>query len=199
MRNFIFLLTIAFLLSGITTSCNFPHKHPKVMEYGVAEIQGTSEDSEIRGSVTFMEIENELKIVAEIEGAPPGKHGFHIHEFGAITNGGQDAGGHYNPIDTDHGSITEDGVHHAHIGDLGNIEIGEDGKGTKELWLKHVTLSGGEFSVAGRAVILHEKMDDFGQPTGNAGGRIAGGTIVLIKRIPAQNEEDAEGKEGSEE
>ena len=32
-------------------------------------------------------------------------------------------------------------------------------------------------AVAGRAFILHEKQDDFGQPTGNAGGRIGCGKI----------------------
>ncbi|MBI4430987.1 MAG: superoxide dismutase family protein [Candidatus Omnitrophica bacterium] len=34
-----------------------------------------------------------------------------------------------------------------------------------------------------RAVILHEKEDDFGQPTGNAGGRIACGKIGLKKSL----------------
>jgi Cu-Zn family superoxide dismutase len=33
--------------------------------------------------------------------------------------------------------------------------------------------------VGGRAIILHEKMDDFSQPTGNAGGRIGCGTIIV--------------------
>ncbi|MBI2167628.1 MAG: superoxide dismutase family protein, partial [Candidatus Omnitrophica bacterium] len=42
-----------------------------------------------------------------------------------------------------------------------------------------LTLKEGEYAVAGRALILHEKEDDFGQPTGNAGGRIACGVIQL--------------------
>jgi Cu-Zn family superoxide dismutase len=33
--------------------------------------------------------------------------------------------------------------------------------------------------VAGRAFVLHEKADDFGQPVGNAGSRIGCGPIVL--------------------
>ncbi|MFT5319542.1 MAG: Cu-Zn family superoxide dismutase [Chlamydiales bacterium] len=194
MHKFIFLLPTILLMSGVT-SCNVPHKHPKVMEYAVAEIQGTSADSQIRGTVTFLEIKNDLKISAEIEGAPPGKHGFHIHEFGAVTNGGKDAGGHYNPVDTGHGMVIEDGKHHAHIGDLGNIEIGEDGSGSAERWLKGVSLAGSEFSVAGRAVIIHEKIDDFGQPTGNAGGRIAAGSILLVKQVISPKEKASEESE----
>ena len=187
MRKF-FLLSTILLLSGALTSCNVPHKHPKVLEYAVAEIQATTADSKIHGSVTFIEIGNDLQVVAEIEGAPPGLHCFHIHEFGAISNGGKDAGGHYNPIGTEHGLLSQDGKHHAHVGDLGNIEIDEEGKGTLERWVKGVSLSGGEFSVAGRAVIIHAKEDDFGQPTGNAGARIAGGTIILVKKELSEKE-----------
>ena len=195
MRKFILFLSMTSLLGGYLASCNIPHRHPKVMEYAEAEIRGTTEDSKIRGTVTFIELEDDLKISAEIEGAPPGLHGFHIHEFGAVTNGGKDAGGHYNPIGTDHGMVIEDGKHHAHIGDLGNIEIGEDGKGSLERWLKGVSLSGSEFSVAGRAVILHEKIDDFGQPTGNAGGRIAAGTIILVKKELTEKDSSSEESE----
>ena len=36
--------------------------------------------------------------------------------------------------------------------------------------MKNLSLSEGKFNVAGLAMILHAKPDDFGQPTGNAGG-----------------------------
>ncbi|MBI3323135.1 MAG: superoxide dismutase family protein, partial [Candidatus Omnitrophica bacterium] len=32
----------------------------------------------------------------------------------------------------------------------------------------------------GRSLILHEKVDDFGQPLGNAGGRIGCGVIRIV-------------------
>ncbi|MBI3291414.1 MAG: superoxide dismutase family protein, partial [Elusimicrobia bacterium] len=44
------------------------------------------------------------------------------------------------------------------------------------------SLSGSKYAVGGRAVIVHEKADDFGQPVGNAGGRIGCGLIVITGR-----------------
>jgi Cu-Zn family superoxide dismutase len=38
-------------------------------------------------------------------------------------------------------------------------------------------------TVAGRAVVVHEQEDDFSQPVGNAGGRIACGPIVITKTL----------------
>ena len=62
-----------------------------------------------------------------------------------------------------------------YAGDLGNIEIGEDGSGSLSLTSDRITLVAGEpSSVIGRGVILHEGTDDLvSQPTGDAGGRIA--------------------------
>ena len=39
----------------------------------------------------------------------------------------------------------------------------------------------GENSILGRAVIVHEKVDDWSQPVGNAGGRVACGVIGVAK------------------
>jgi Cu-Zn family superoxide dismutase len=42
----------------------------------------------------------------------------------------------------------------------------------------------GEDSILGKAVIIHEKVDDYKtQPTGNAGARIACGVIVNKKNF----------------
>ena len=110
---------------------------------------------------------------------PPGLHGFHIHEFGGCGDSGKAAGGHYNPEGAMHGMLAKDGPHKAHAGDMGNITVDANGGATLETVLPNVHLTGGASSVAGRAVILHEKADDFSQPTGNAGGRIACGPIVI--------------------
>ena len=143
----------------------------------VAELKPTVEGAPITGKVSFMETDEGLKINAVVENAPPGKHGFHIHEKGDCSDQGNAAGGHFNPDGVPHGDVEKHGFQRAHAGDLGNIEVGSDGKGKLEKIIPGLTLSEGKYGVIGRSVILHEKADDFGQPTGNAGGRIACGII----------------------
>ena len=65
-----------------------------------------------------------MRIQAEIKGLTPGLHGFHIHEFGNLTNGCVTAGPHFNPF-----RLTHAGPHDEvrHVGDLGNIEANADG------------------------------------------------------------------------
>ena len=145
----------------------------------VAEMTGTQEGSGIKGTIKFTATATGVKVEADFQGVPPGKHGFHIHENGNCGNGGKDAGGHYNPMAVAHGFLPKDGMEHAHMGDMGNVEIDANGTGHLELDLSGISISG-ENGIAGRAVILHEKEDDFGQPTGNAGGRIGCGIIAVV-------------------
>lgn len=146
---------------------------------GVAHIKGTTEGSGVSGEVLLTDTPEGLKITLSLENVPAGKHGFHIHENAACSDEGKAAGGHYNPEGVPHGLIFKDGFEHAHAGDFGNIEIGADGSGHFEAIAEGLALTGGQYNVAGRSFILHEKEDDFGQPTGNAGGRIACGTIEV--------------------
>jgi Cu-Zn family superoxide dismutase len=143
----------------------------------MSHLKPTQEGSPISGKVTFTELPDGLKIEAEVSGAAPGKHGFHIHEKGDCSDLGNAAGGHFNPDSVSHGDVVKDGFTHAHAGDLGNIEIDANGNGKLEKLIPGVSLNAGPYGVSGRSVILHEKEDDFGQPTGNAGGRVACGTI----------------------
>ena len=45
----------------------------------------------------------------------------------------------------------------------------------------NITVAGEKNPILGRAMIVHAKEDDGGQPTGNAGGRIAQGVIGVAK------------------
>lgn len=146
-------------------------------ESAKATLSGTTEGSTVSGTIVLDETAEGLYLKAEISGAPEGLHGFHIHENGSCEDGGKAAGGHFNPDGVQHGDLVSDGFEHAHAGDLSNVEIGADGTGVLEKFLPGLTLGEGKYNVAGKAVILHEKADDFGQPTGNAGGRIGCGLI----------------------
>lgn len=147
---------------------------------GIAFIEGTAEDSLLSGVVNFTETPEGLLIEADVFDVPDlGEHGFHIHEKGSCEDGGNAAGGHFNPTNAKHGMLTHDGSAAAHIGDMGNITIDQNGEGTLSMVLPEVGLKNGKYNVAGLAVILHEKKDDMGQPTGNAGGRIGCGVIEL--------------------
>ncbi len=142
-----------------------------------ATITGTMPASPISGEVTLTEESGGLRIKGELANVPPGKHGFHIHEKGTCAEEGKAAGGHFNPDKMDHGYMPKDGPMHAHPGDMGNIEAGDGGKASIDVLLPGVTLKDGKYAVSGKAIIVHEKADDFSQPTGNAGGRIGCGII----------------------
>lgn len=146
-----------------------------------AEIKGTAEKSPIAGAVELSEVPEGLKVAAHLQGVPAGKHGFHIHENGSCADEGKAAGGHFNPDGVQHGHVTKDGFAAAHAGDFGNIEAAENGHAVLEAVIPGLSLTEGKYNVAGKAIILHEKEDDFGQPTGNAGGRIACGIIEAEK------------------
>ncbi len=144
----------------------------------VAELKPTKTDSRLKGQVKFTEEKDGVVVLAELWNAPPGKHGIHIHEKGSCADGGNAAGGHFNPSGNDHGFAPKDFPLHAHPGDMGNIDVDVDGHGTLKLHMPELGLaSRARYDIRNLAVILHEKQDDFSQPTGNAGGRIACGVI----------------------
>jgi len=148
---------------------------------GQAVIGGTTANSRISGRATLQETSQGLKVVVQVAGVPPGLHGLHVHERGDCSDQGKAAGGHYNPAGVPHGLLPKDGPSKAHAGDMGNIAVGPDGSGTLTVVLPGVSLrgSGDTPGVDGRAIIVHEKPDDFGQPVGNAGGRIGCGVIQV--------------------
>ncbi len=148
-------------------------------EKAIAQIQATSEGLGVAGEATLADTPAGLQVEVHVEGASPGRHGLHIHQYGLCSDHGNAAGSHYNPHGAPHGFLPTDGIEKAHPGDLGNIDVGPDGSGHLDVVLSGVTLNSGPNSVAGRAIILHEQPDDFGQPTGNAGGRIGCGPILL--------------------
>lgn len=146
----------------------------------VAVLKG---NSQVEGVVNLLQEDNgPTTVKVRITGLTPGKHGFHLHEFGDTTNGCISTGPHFNPNKLTHGA-PEDDVRHA--GDLGNIVAGSDGVAEATIVDNQIPLSGPN-AVIGRALVVHELEDDLGKgghelslSTGNAGGRLACGVVGL--------------------
>ena len=145
-------------------------------------LKGTALDSKITGTVTLTEEKGGLTIMAKLANVPPGPHGFHIHAIGNCGNLGMAAGGHFNPDKSPHGLFPLDGPMKAMAGDMGNINVGPDGTGDFSVFMPGLTLNAGKYAVNGLSIILHEKKDDFTQPGGNSGGRIACGIIETQRK-----------------
>lgn len=135
----------------------------------------------VEGIVKFKEERNGVRIKYNISGLSDGKHGFHIHQYGDLTDGCTSACSHFNPFNKSHGGLHSK---ERHLGDLGNIiSLHNISKGN--MFAKHVTLeSCGKTSILGRMIIVHEDPDDLGKggdiestKTGNAGKRLACGVI----------------------
>ena len=136
----------------------------------------------VSGMLTLKPMGDGVHITGEIGGLTAGgTHGFHIHEKGDCSAAdATSAGGHFNPGAQPHGRAGQ-GAHHA--GDADNLVA--DGKGVAKVNVHQsgVVLGGGAANdIAGRAVIVHAKADDYtSQPTGDAGGRIACGVISVTR------------------
>ena len=132
-----------------------------------------------RGEVTFTTEAGGVHVVGSFSGLVFGEHGFHIHEKGDCSApDGSSAGGHFNPATKPHAARE---AADRHAGDLGNLKA--DPYGLARVDFVDATLSlSGPNSIIGKAVIVHEKADDFKtQPTGNAGARFACGVIEAAK------------------
>jgi len=117
--------------------------------------------SEASGSAVFTDAgDGTANLVIDLQGVmPPGTHALHIHEFpDCSADDGSSAGDHWNPEGT-------------MLGELGTVEIAEDGTG---VFMKSDAWSVGtgmENDVVGRSIIIHADPD--------GGPRIACGVITL--------------------
>ena len=164
-------------------------KHTKVSQTknGIAVLEANSNG--VSGVITFKEEpeKRRMKITYDIRGLSDGEHGFHIHQYGDLTNGCVSAGPHFNPFHNVHGGLDSPSTKR-HLGDLGNITA-KDSKSKGTLYAPHLRITNGKTAVLGRMIVIHENRDDIGLGTGalrkeslltgNAGKRLACGIIGL--------------------
>ena len=171
-------MTILTFIYTINFAQHSGHQKTAEIKKAIAVLAPT-EGNNVRGTVTFSKVKDGIKVVADIEGLTPGKHGIHIHQYGDCSApDAESAGGHFNPFNVQHGSPDKQP---RHAGDFGNITADSNGKAHLEMTDKLISFDG-EGSIIGHALIIHAKEDDLKtQPTGNAGARVACGVIGVAK------------------
>lgn len=120
------------------------------------------------------------RIGATLTGLPPGTYAIHLHAIGKCDGPGfTTAGGHFNPGMKQHGSLNPAGEH---AGDLPNIVVGDDRRGSLDAVRAGMRLVDGDAPLVdtdGAAIVVHAGPDDYRtDPAGNSGVRIACGVLA---------------------
>ncbi|HRP58251.1 superoxide dismutase family protein [Agriterribacter sp.] len=150
-----------------------------LVNHAEAVLTGTYADTTVSGTAKF-DADDNGKVKMELEITIPAKAGksvaVHIHEHGDCGDNGNMSHGHWNPTNKQHGKW---GSADFHSGDIGNVQLDNQGKGTLTLETDLWTLGGGpEKNILDKALIVHGGTDDYtSQPSGNAGTRIGCGVI----------------------
>jgi len=172
----IFAVSLLFTGCEVIEKTGFP---PSSSKQAIAVINSAS-GSGVTGMATFTQIGQTVMLHIEIKNVDTGLHAVHIHENGDCSSpDAKSAGGHWNPTNVAHGKWGEGEFH---LGDIGNIDVGEDGRGVIELSTELWEIgTGSNIDVVGKGIIVHSGADDFtSQPSGNAGSRIGCGVIELV-------------------
>ncbi|XP_044040953.1 copper chaperone for superoxide dismutase-like [Siniperca chuatsi] len=133
----------------------------------------------IQGVVRFLQLSEERCLIdGTIDGLEPGPHGLHVHTLGDLTLNCLSCGEHYNPFGRQHGGPWDS---ERHVGDLGNIVAGPDGRASFRLEDHQLKV----WDVIGRSLVVDAGEDDLGRgghplskQTGNSGERLACGIIA---------------------
>jgi len=142
----------------------------------------------IKGIVYFTEdLKNDTVILnIHIEGLKKNAlHGFHIHEYGDMSDDCESMCSHFNPYGKIHGCP---GAKERHVGDLGNLITNSNGIAHYNRIDDMIKLRGTKANILGRGLIIHADEDDCGLggtelslTTGNSGKRIACAVIGYAK------------------
>lgn len=175
------ILFFCLFLVGCAHGGSNPGRMPQSTDTKSVVAVEARNGSRVSGVVNFEMTAAGVVVRAEVKGLKPGsEHGFHIHEFGDCTAvDASSAGSHFNPMQKPHGGVAGD---MRHVGDLENLVADKKGVAKYERTFSEASLPFSQ--ITGRAVVVHEKIDDLkSQPAGDAGKRIGCGVIGIAKAI----------------
>lgn len=184
--------TLAIGLAGGLAACGAPETSSQNDAAEPAQVNGTAVDpvavgaargvATLRtaqgapaGTATATAGDGGIMLALRLEGLPPGQHGVHVHMTGRCDGPSfESAGSHWNPSNAQHGLENPQGQH---AGDMPNLTVDENGRGTLDYTLKGGSLDGLLDSDAA-AMVIHASADDQKtDPSGNSGDRIACGVF----------------------
>jgi len=159
---------------------------PKAAAAGPVHAHAVIKGEGISGTADFVERSMGTGKIVDITvtatGLKPGMHGVHLHAVGKCEPDFAAAGGHFDPGPA--GNMDPDANHPYHLGDVPQLNVPANGRGTMKISTTRVTLSDGPlslFDADGSAIIIHANPDQgiTGEPkSGVSGGpRIACGVI----------------------
>ncbi|TFH84914.1 superoxide dismutase [Billgrantia azerbaijanica] len=134
------------------------------------------------GTIALEDTDHGLLLTPDLEGLPPGVHGFHVHEnascepreneSGEMTAAGG-AGGHYDP---DAAGSHEGPYGDGHLGDLPVLVVNEQGEATLPVLAPRLSVE----DLQERSLMIHAGGDNYSdepKPLGGGGSRLACGVI----------------------
>lgn len=167
-------------MAGCATNPRMAAPDQRVGELSTAAADLRDAAGQTRARATISQIGDDLRVRVESVSMTPDAYGVHIHRTGHCDPPAfESAGPHWNPTGQEHGKDNPRGMHK---GDLPNLLVGADGRGSFEVTVPNAWVSGSGdralIDADGAAIVVHARADDYRtDPSGNSGARIACGII----------------------
>ena len=171
------VLASAIALTACQTTPNKQDLPAEIQPALKAQIQTVDVSKAHLGKVYLRPVQGGVQVFGKLTGLKPGStYAIHIHENGTCASKGKDAGGHFNPLDKQHGHPS---TPESHAGDLPNLTADANGVASINFVREDISVDPRVANtVYNRAFIIHAGADDYvSQPAGNAGDRMACGVI----------------------